>query len=52
MRGLVRVATEADRDFAGAAVNGNPIIGVGEHISELIAEPPMADEWRALMLPP
>ena len=29
--GLVRVAAEADCDFAGAPVDGNPLIGLGEH---------------------
>src|SRR5215472_5089541 len=43
LRGLVRVASETDRDFAGAPVDHNPLISVSEHIGELIAEPPVAD---------
>jgi hypothetical protein len=43
LRGLVRVAAEADRDLLGPPVDGNALIGVGEHIGELIAESPMAD---------
>ena len=43
LRGLIRVTTEVDRDFAGTPIDRNPLIGVGEHISELITEPPMAE---------
>src|SRR6516162_4198841 len=43
LRGLVRVATKADGDFASAPVDANPLLGVGEHISQLVAEPPVAD---------
>src|SRR5215472_8756768 len=43
LRRLVRIATKADRDFANTPVDHNPLISVGEHISELIAEPPVAD---------
>src|SRR5215471_15163680 len=43
LRGLVRIASETDRDFAGAPVDAYPLISVSEHIGELIAEPPVAD---------
>jgi hypothetical protein len=43
LRGLVCVTIGFDRDFAGTPIDRNPLIGVDEHISELIAEPPMAD---------
>src|SRR5215472_8411244 len=43
LRGLVRIATKADCDFANTPVDHNPLISLGEHISELIAKPPVAD---------
>src|SRR6516225_7882993 len=43
LRSLVRVATKADGDFAGAPVDANPLLGVGEHIRQLVAEPSVAD---------
>ena len=41
--GLVCVPAKADRQFAGAAVDRDPLLRIGEHVGQLIAEAAVAN---------